>query len=128
MRLLLALSAIIGLLASPVATVAAQTRCDHASGSAMMAGMHTPAMAGIGQSSGPVPASDPCCDQLGHHEIPAKSCAQLCAATCAVAFALPSPPASIVFFSLPAAHGSAPVVSLYLYEPSGLERPPKSIA
>lgn len=127
MRLLLALLAIVGLLASPVTAAAAQTRCDHASGSAIMGGMDMSAPGAMDHSGAQKSVGDPCCDPSGHHKTADKSCDQLCATACAVAIAMPTSPMTLNFVSRPAAEIPAPLVSANPFEPPGLKRPPRSI-
>jgi hypothetical protein len=127
MRLLLALLAIVGLLASPVTAAAAQARCGHASGSAMVVGMDMSAMGAMDHSGTQRSVGDPCCDPSGHHKTADRSCDQLCAAACAVAIALPTRAGGLISVSHPAAEFPAPLVSAHPFEPPGLKRPPRSI-
>jgi hypothetical protein len=75
MRLLVALLAVLGLLASEVSE-AARTPCSNASASAMNPRAAMPEMDHAGR------AADPCCDPMAHHR---KGCAQACAAMFSVA-------------------------------------------
>ena len=94
MRLLLALLAVIGLLASPASAAAAQAAClGH--GEAMMS-MAMPDMPGMDHADG---EADPCCDPA-KDKAPSQhddmSCLLACMAMCGVTAALPSaPPVSL---------------------------------
>lgn len=130
MRLLLALLAVLGLLASPVSAAAAQAACSQMTASmssASMSGADASAMAGMQQDGGVKKAGGPCCDHHGKG-CPEKSCAQLCAAACAVSDALAAPVVSVPFVLATADHAPAPVASVHPYEPAGAERPPRPIA
>jgi hypothetical protein len=126
MRFALALVAVMALLVSPVTAAAAQAACGHGESTAS-SGMDMPAKAGATHAI--VSASDPCCDHsTDQHKMSDKSCAQACATSCAVAAALPS---SLV--SLSPVYTRAPVTLarqglVPLFQPSGPERPPKSMA
>lgn len=126
MRFVLALLAVIGLLASPVAAAAAQAACqDH--GGAMMS-MPMADMTGMSQADGQ--KTDPCCDpgktqgQSKHSDM---DCMQACAAMCGVVAALPA--VAMVALAAPEHLTLTParVASLKPHQPSRLERPPKSI-
>jgi hypothetical protein len=132
MRYLIALMAILGLLASPVAAAAAQVACDqsqamsqmdHGSGVAAMPAMGKQATPSANKAGG-----DPCCDHPAGSKMDDKGCALACASVCAPIAALPYAP-----FSLALAYTRAPAVAakpvwVKPYDPLGLERPPKSIA
>lgn len=125
MRLLLALLAVLGLLASPVSAAAAQAACSQMT-SASMSGADASGMKGM-QHSAVQKAGEPGCDHHGKGA-PAKSCAQLCAAACAVADILAEPVVSVPFVMTAAEHALAPAASIHPFEPIRAERPPKSIA
>ena len=130
MRSLIAFLAALALLVNPVAAAAAQFACVQ--GQTAMAGMDQPqattAMDRAGQAMAAAPASaDPCCDHTSGKNIDDKSCAQACATTCAVLVALPYAPASQALTWTPAAAHITAAVWPHGHDPSGLERPPKSI-
>ena len=121
MRRLLVLFALLGLLYSPVAAVAAQQTC--ADSGMPMAGM---AMAQPDNDKAMSPADDPCCDH-GQKAPDTKSCVQACAVMCGIVGALPTP---IVFVppqtrALPEAET---VMALKPHPPPRAERPPRTIA
>ena len=129
MRLVLALLAVMALLVSPVTATAAQAAC----GDRPMA--MTGAMANMDRAAAPTSdraavqkaTADPCCDHAKHGQM-SKSCAQACAASCVTAAALPNALGSV---GLSFGREPAPLARLASvkgYEPSGPERPPKSIA
>jgi hypothetical protein len=89
-----------------------------------MSGMGMPSM---GHLNAQTPDTDPCRDQTGHPGPVNKSCAQACAAMSGVVAAMPTSPATTIFVSFPLEEGSPRVVSSQPYEPTGPERPPKSI-
>lgn len=128
MRLLLALLAVLGLLASPVAASAAQAACSHEQAGAM-AGMPMADMPGMHHGDGQ--KADPCCDPLQDHG-PGKhdktDCAKACAAMCAATAALRAGAAHLTLASSAADLPPARLKSLHTHEPGGLERPPRSIA
>ena len=128
MRLLIALLAIAGLLASPVAVAAMPAMCDHAAESGMMADMDVSGTPDLASSSTHATGRDPCCDPTGHHKRTNQSCGQACAAMFGVVAALPASPTTMVLVSLSAEESLPRVVSTHPYEPTGPERPPKSIA
>jgi hypothetical protein len=125
MRLLLVLLAVLGLLASPVSAAAAQAACSQMTASASMSGMDMPGMAKA-HPDGVKKAADPCCDP--GHGGSKKSCAQLCAAVCAVSAALAGPVVSFPFVMTTAEHDLAPAAPVHAFEPAGTERPPRPIA
>jgi hypothetical protein len=121
MRRLLVLFALVGLLYSPAAAVAAQQTC--ADSGMPMAGM---AAAVVEDGKTVAGATDPCCD----HKSKApdnKACAQACAVMCGVAAALPT---AVLF--VPPQAGGLPVAYVALplrpHPPPRAERPPRSIA
>ena len=124
MRFVLALLAVIGLLASPVAAAAAQGACQHHA----MTGMAMAEMPGMTEAG--AQKAVPCCDpakDAGQNKHKGSSCAQACAAMCGAVATLPNGPAA---FIAPSDRGAAPqarVTSLKPHEPSRLERPPRSI-
>lgn len=128
MRLILALLAILGLLASPVTAAAARARCYSPAGDAMMRAA-TAQMPAIALSD--MQKAGPCCEpgkDQAHKEHSRAECAQLCAAMCGVTAALPDKVAALI---APPDRGPPPqarVASLKPHEPSPLERPPRSIA
>jgi hypothetical protein len=125
MRVLLALLAVLGLLASPLSAAAAQAACSQMTASASMSGMDRPGMAKA-HPDGVRKAADPCCDP--GHSVSKKSCAKLCAAACAVSAALAGPVVSVPFVMTAAEHDPAPVGPVHAFEPPGPERPPTPIA
>jgi hypothetical protein len=125
MRVLLALLAVLGLLASPLSAAAAQAACSQMTASASMSCMDMPGMAKA-HHDGVTKAADPCCDPgKGGSK---KSCAQLCAAACAVSAALAGPVVSFPFVMTAAEHDPAPVAPVHSFEPPRPERPPTPIA
>jgi len=127
MRFVLALLAVIGLLASPVAAAAAQAAC-HDHGQAMMS-MPMADMPGMSQVDGQ--KADPCCDpgkDKGQTKHDAMSCMQACAAMCGVVAALPAVATAALAAPDHLALQPARMASLKPHEPSRLERPPRSIA
>jgi hypothetical protein len=124
MRILLALMAVLALVASPVTAAAAQAACGQTGPGGLMAGMRMPSADQGGASK----AADPCCNYGGQHKQTANGCAQACATSCAVASALPSSSVSITRAFTRAPVTSARLVSVQGHEPSGPERPPKSMA
>ena len=124
MRRLLAIFAVLGLLASPVAASAAQGACARAMASQSASDMG--AMPGMDQAAGKL-GHHHCC-QAGRTGGAAKSCAQTCATTCAVAAALPSSQTSGVFVVTAASLAIGSSDPLHPHEPAGLKRPPRSIA
>jgi len=118
MRRLLVLLALLELLYSPAAAVAAQQTCADS-------GMPMAGMAAASSGDGGATA-DPCCD----HKSKApdnKACAQACAVMCGVVGALP---AALLFVppqieGQPAAEASLP---LKPHPPPRADRPPRSIA
>jgi hypothetical protein len=130
MRLLLALLAILGLLASPVSAAAAQLACGQMTASmsaSSMSGADASAMAGMQQDGGVKTAGYSCCDHHGKG-CPTKSCARLCAAACAVSHALAAPVVSVPILMAAADQASAPAASVHPFEPGRAERPPTPIA
>lgn len=128
MRFVLALLAVIGLLASPVAASAAQAACHDHMGQTIM-GMPMADMPGTTQADNQ--KADPCCDpgkDTGKSKHDAMSCMQACAAMCGVVAALPAVATAPL---QPLDHATlqpARMASLKPHEPSRLERPPRSIA
>ena len=128
MRFIVALLAVIGLLASPVAAAAAQASC-HGHGGAQMMSMPMADMPGMTHSDGQ--RADLCCDPgkgQGQTKHDAGTCLQACAVMCGVVAALPSTPMALLAPSDPAAREPARLASLKPHDPSRFERPPKSIA
>ncbi|MBB3893037.1 hypothetical protein GGQ61_003775 [Phenylobacterium haematophilum] len=121
MRRLLVLFALLGLLYSPAAALAAQRSCVEAG--AEMAGMMmaaTPA-----DQAGPT-APDPCCDH-GKKTMDSEACAQACATMCGISAALPT--ANVYVAPRPKASVVAErVLPLKPRSPPRTERPPRSIA
>lgn len=121
MRRLLVLFALLGLLYSPAAAVAAQRSCVEAG--AEMAGMM---MAATPADHAAPNAPDPCCD---HSKKPmdGKACAQACATMCGITAALPT--ANVYVAPRPKASVVAErVLPLKPRPPPRTERPPRSIA
>jgi hypothetical protein len=122
MRFFLALLAVLTLAASPITAAAAQAACGRAAPAAMQ-GMTMPGMDSAGAQ-----ATDPCCnhgDQKGQN---GKGCAQTCATACALAVALPASSPSITRGAERATVIPAQLTLAPVHEPSGPERPPKSMA
>lgn len=121
MRRLLVLFALLGLLYSPAAAVAAQQTC--AESEMPMAGMTTAAPDDGNAVAG---AADPCCDH-GPKAPDNKACAQACAVMCGVVGALPTP-----MLFVPPQMKSHPVAQTALplkpHPPPRTERPPRFIA
>ncbi|CAN7655690.1 hypothetical protein LJR225_005190 [Phenylobacterium sp. LjRoot225] len=128
MRFVVALLAVLGLLASPVAAAAAQVACNGHADQAMAA-MPMTDMDGMHRIDAQKP--DPCCDH-SKNERPSKhhdsDCVQACAAMCGVVAALPSTPVAAPLPLVEQAPHPSVVASLHPHEPSRLERPPRSIA
>lgn len=127
MRFILALLAVIGLLASPVAAAAAQASCQEHGGGQMMS-MPMANMPGMVHADGQ--KGDPCCDpgkSSGQTKHDAASCLQACAVMCGVVAALPAGPMPLIASPDHSAPEPARLASLKRHEPSRLERPPKSI-
>jgi hypothetical protein len=126
-RFVLALLAIIGLLASPIAAAAAEAACGGHGGEAMQMAMAD--MPGMVQAN--TGKADPCCDpSTGHAHKNHRNadCVQACAAMCGVVAALPSTPVAILGPPDRDAPPQARAASSKPHEPSRLERPPRSIA
>lgn len=122
MRRLLVLLALLGLLYSPAAAVAAQRSCVEA-GAEMMTGM---LMAATAADHAAPNAPDPCCDH-GKKAMDGKACAQACATMCGVTAALPT--ANVYVAPRPKALVVAErVLPLKPRPPPRTERPPRSIA
>jgi hypothetical protein len=119
MRLLLAILALVGLLVSPLAAQAAAQRCAPSAGISM-------AMQG-----GPAASAGErhCCPDSGkpgpHHQ---KSCAQACAMMCAAVAALPASAPSPVAPQGRPLRAASLFGAVHAHPPSGLKRPPRSIA
>ena len=125
MRVMLALLAVIGLLATPVTAAAARAACDRA-GPLAMSGMAMPA---TDQPGAKTSVPDPCCRHADHHsQKNDTNCAQACATSCSVAAALMTPSDGPMLAPTPGILTPARAVSHASYEPAGLRRPPKSIA
>ena len=127
MRVLLAFLAVMALLISPVAAGAAQAQCG-LGGPAAMSGMDMSAMPGAAHAGVQKAMGDPCCDQIGHHKMTDKSCAQACAASCVATTALPTSFTSISFVFTRASMSPPRLAPAVSHQPFGLERPPKSMA
>lgn len=126
MRVLIALLAALAVLSSPMTVAAAQVSCSHG-GPGAMAGMDMAGMPGMDQSGGQKPGENPCCDHSGKLGT-SVDCAQACATICAVTAAMPSAPASLVTTRIRASAAPPRAAPTDAFEPSGLERPPKSMA
>jgi hypothetical protein len=125
MRVMLAILAVIGLLATPVTAAAVQAACDQA-GPMAKSGM---AILATDQPGAMTSGSSPCCHQAEHHSQKRDTnCAQACATSCSVAAALTTLSDGPLLASTPAILTPARAVSRDPYEPAGLRRPPKSIA
>jgi len=128
MRLLLAFLAVLALMASPLTAATAQVACAQG-GSSAMAGMDMPGMAGMDPANAAKSGADSCCDHAGQHGKKADThCAKACAASCSVAIALPGGPYDVALAPMRADVPPPRSVSTHPYQPSGLKRPPKSIA
>ena len=130
MRYLIAMLAALALLVNPVAAAAAQFACDH--GGMAMAGMDhqqadMPMPGSAEETAAATTSADPCCDHSGGQKTDDRNCAQACATSCAVLVALPYTHASqlLTWTRAPAPPTSA--IWPHGHDPSGLERPPKSI-
>jgi hypothetical protein len=123
MRAILALLAVLVLLAHPAFAGAVQAGCD----------MTTPASAEATAASAGTPcaemsvAGDPCCDHAPQHKTHDAGCAQACASGCVNLMAPPVSPAAPLVPKV-ASFTAAFAVFSKPYQPSGLERPPKSMA
>ena len=124
MRSLLAFLAVLALLVSPMTAAAAQVGCDQA-GPAAMAPMDMPGMA---EAAAKKAMADTCCDHGAKNPMDQKSCALACAASCPVTAALPSPVVGSILVFTTAQLTPARLAPAHPYEPSGLLRPPKSMA
>lgn len=123
MRMLLALLAVVGLLASPLTAAAAQAVCE-GHGETMM----SMAMTDMAHADG---EADPCCDPAkdqGPSKQDPMSCLQACIVMCGVVAALPEAPAVDLAGPKHDAPPPSRVASLKAHEPGRLERPPRSIA
>jgi hypothetical protein len=128
MRLLLAFLAVLGLLVSPVTAAAAQASCGR-HGPMASSGMDMPATPGHAHIAGSAAKGDPCCDPSGKsHKTTHKSCTRGCAAACAGTVALPASLAIGALAPVRAPLDLPVLTSAHGLEPTGLERPPKSIA
>ena len=120
MRLLLAFLAVLALMASPLTAATAQVACAKGGSSAM---------AGMDHANAAKSGADPCCAHAGRHGKKAgMNCATACAASCGVAIALPGEPYDVALAPVRADVPTARIVSTHPFQPSGLKRPPKSIA
>lgn len=120
MRRLLVLFALLGLLYSPAAAVAAQQTCADS-------GMSMAGMAAASEDGKTVAgAADTCCDHQSKTPDD-KACAQACAVMCGVVGALPT---AVLF--VPPQIEAQPVALVALplkpHPPPRTERPPRSIA
>jgi hypothetical protein len=117
----LVLFALLGLLYSPAAAVAAQQTCAESGG--MMPGM---AMAAPDQDAAGADAADPCCDHGQKHQ-DSKACVQACAVMCGVAATVP---VTAIFVSPSMKSGMVieAIQALKAHPPPRAERPPKAIA
>lgn len=132
MRLLIALVAVLALLVNPVVAAAAMVACQDAD--AVMTPMDQTgtvmaAMPGMAKADTVDQASsDPCCDHSKSNKMGGKPCAQACATTCAVLTALPLSSLGKTLFYARAPISTASFVWPPAFNPSGLDRPPKSMA
>lgn len=127
MRVFLALMAVLALLVSPVTAAATQVACSQAEPAAG-ATMDMSGMPGMDRAGVQMTVADPCCDHSAKHPMDRKSCAFACASSSVVTAALPGPVVgSLLAFSL-APLSPARSAAAQPYEPSGLIRPPKSLA
>ena len=123
MRFLLALFAVLALTVNPVTAGVAGAGCDR-TGPIAMAGM---AMSSVDQSRA-AQTADPCCNHGDAHKHKANNCGQICAAACAVAAALPASSASIACGVERVTVIPTQPTLARAHEPSGPERPPKSMS
>jgi hypothetical protein len=123
MRFLLAFLAVLAMATSPATTAVARAACDQTAPMAM-AGTDVP---GIDPSIA-AQTADPCCDHGGAHKHKTDSCSQTCAVACAVAVALPASSVSITRGAERATVIPAQLTLARAHEPSGPDRPPKSMA
>ena len=127
MRVVLALMAVLALLVSPVTAAAAQVACNQTDPTATST-MDMPGMPGMDQAGVQKATADPCCDHGSKHPMDQKTCALACAASCAVTAALPGPVVCSVLAFSAASLTPARSAAAHPYEPSGLIRPPRSVA
>jgi hypothetical protein len=125
MRIILALLAVIGLLASPAVAAAAQAAC-HQQSAAKMADMAMGGAPGMAKA-------DPCCDpgagkDLDKSKDHNRGCLHVCVTLCGVVAALPSTPAALPEPPSLGPPESVRLASLKPGDPRRLERPPRSIA
>lgn len=131
--LVLAFLAVLALLTAPVAASAAQAACAQAgaiiadASDGAMAGMDMPMAADHTQTDAAKP-SDPCCDHSSQYPADNKSCAFSCTAACAVEAVTPVPVAYATAGLVRAPLIPARHAFVRAHQPSGPERPPKSIA
>jgi hypothetical protein len=131
MRYLIALMAVLALLVNPVAAAAAQVACGASMGVSAQAPSNDQAMAAMPSMAKDVASgntsANPCCDHSGDGKMDSRTCAQTCATTCAVIVALPTSAHGQVFSYVRAPAPVLRAVWSKPHDPSGLERPPKSI-
>ncbi len=127
MRRLLAVLAVLGLLTAPLPAAAAQLDCEQMAPQAM-AGMDMAATPDAASDATKAPPADPCCDHgksaPANHD---KSCAQACAAMCAVTAALSSEPLGVTLVGARIATKIGIEAPLRAHSPPPNERPPRSI-
>jgi hypothetical protein len=121
------LLAIVALLVSPMTAAEDGSACGYG-GTSAMAAMDMPTMAGAAHADAQIASGDPCCDHSAQDKLNDKSRAQMCATSCALASAVSTSPVSFTLVYSRAPVTPARRVAVYLYWPSGPERPPKSIA
>ena len=130
LSLVLTCLAVLALLTNPVAAAAAQADCAQSVPAAMagmddMPGMASTPTAGPDRAQAQT-AADPCCDHAAKHKS-GKDCAQICAVSCAVVAGLPATSLTVSLVSMPVTNVPRPALSGFAHDPSGFERPPKSI-
>gem|GEM_PF-5198153 len=124
MRLAFALLAVLAVLVSPVASVAARAACDH-DGPVAMASLQMSAMPGMTDVGADQAALDLCC---GHDKGSCgKACAQTCIESCNVTFVLGAQVVEVVLAPMPAEFSPERLAPPHSHQPAGLKRPPKSM-
>lgn len=127
MRLLLCILAFIGLLLSPAAATAAASSCVHEHGAMKMEPMAAPDHQSADHSCCPdMGKPSPEKDRPQKHD--SKACAQACATMFTVSATLPMPELEALVAVEASMLVPAPSPGLHPFAPSGLKRPPRSIA
>jgi len=121
-RVLFTFALILGFLSGPSATMAASKVCDQQQAMAGMS-MSGPAAGAAQPSKAP---EQPCCPKPGQKS--GMSCAQVCAAMAGVGMTAPPEQVAFVPFTTADSAPFATVATMRSHEPTGLRRPPRSIA